>query len=108
MKVEYKGERGGKLFKEYETFTWEKLDYVDKIKEVFGFKNGLKGYIKKENSSGDGSENYPTNEKGVRAYYNYQPKTSSGPGKRGRPRKDGTPINSPRASDTNQGTEGNS
>ncbi len=87
LKVEYKGDRGGKLFKEFETFTWEKLDYVEKIKEVFGFRHGYKGYVKKEFAPNVSGEIYPTSEKGVRSYSNYQPKSSSGPGKRGRPRK---------------------
>ena len=98
LKVEYKGDRGGKLYKEFETFTWEKLDYVDKLKEVFGFRFGYKGYVKKEFapkvSSGIGST-----DNDVRSYSNYQPKSSSGAGKRGRPRKDGSEINSERPSE---------
>ena len=31
---------GKKVVKKVELFTWEKLDYVDKIRSAFGLKNG--------------------------------------------------------------------
>ena len=34
--VSFRGNGGEEVTKEVETFTWEKLDYVDQVKEVFG------------------------------------------------------------------------